>query len=135
MRRGEVWTSSGDYCLGGITRGNVIRLCANTGARLHLVQPLGFELDDRRLRRAGLDYHEFADMQVHDGFEQLRRALPTQRMFGFTTKASRHFLTPRSKPTTCCYSGQKLAACLPQCSNRCRQSSGYAYPCAKAAAA
>ena len=71
--------------------GNVIRLCANTGARLHLVQPLGFELDDRRLRRAGLDYHEFADMQVHDGFEQLRRALPTQRMFGFTTKASRHF--------------------------------------------
>ena len=71
--------------------GNVIRLCANTGARLHLVEPLGFELDDRRLRRAGLDYHEFADMRVHGGLEQLHSALPERRMFAFTTKASRHF--------------------------------------------
>src|SRR6476620_10110205 len=45
--------------------GNVIRLCANTGARLHLVEPLGFSLDDRQLRRAGLDYHEYATLQVH----------------------------------------------------------------------
>ena len=45
--------------------GNVIRLCANTGARLHLVEPLGFALDDKQLRRAGLDYHEYATMQVH----------------------------------------------------------------------
>ena len=46
--------------------GNVIRLCANTGARLHLVRPLGFDLDDRQLRRAGLDYHEYATLRVHD---------------------------------------------------------------------
>jgi tRNA (cytidine/uridine-2'-O-)-methyltransferase len=47
--------------------GNIIRLCANTGARLHLVQPLGFELDDKKLRRAGLDYHEWAEIKVHAG--------------------------------------------------------------------
>lgn len=46
--------------------GNIIRLCANTGAQLHLVRPLGFELDDKKLRRAGLDYHEYAHLQVHD---------------------------------------------------------------------
>ena len=45
--------------------GNVIRLCANTGARLHLVEPLGFRIDDKELKRAGLDYHEYADMRVH----------------------------------------------------------------------
>ena len=45
--------------------GNIIRLCANTGAKLHLIQPLGFELDDKKLRRAGLDYHEWADIRVH----------------------------------------------------------------------
>ena len=49
--------------------GNVIRLCANTGARLHLVEPLGFELDDKQLRRAGLDYHEYATLQVHDSLD------------------------------------------------------------------
>ena len=50
--------------------GNVIRLCANTGARLHLVRPLGFEIDDARLRRAGLDYHEWQPVQLHDSLEQ-----------------------------------------------------------------
>lgn len=50
--------------------GNVIRLCANTGAHLHLIRPLGFELDDKQLRRAGLDYHEYAALQVHDSLAQ-----------------------------------------------------------------
>ena len=50
--------------------GNVIRLCANTGARLHLVKPLGFSLEDRLLRRAGLDYHEYAALQVHRSLEE-----------------------------------------------------------------
>ena len=49
--------------------GNVIRLCANTGARLHLVRPLGFEVDDRHLRRAGLDYHEWQPVKIHDTLE------------------------------------------------------------------
>ena len=50
--------------------GNIIRLCANTGAQLHLVKPLGFELDDKKLRRAGLDYHEWAHMKVWENFAE-----------------------------------------------------------------
>ena len=55
--------------------GNIIRLCANSGAQLHLVRPLGFELDDKKLRRAGLDYHEYAHLQVHDDWTAARQAL------------------------------------------------------------
>jgi len=69
--------------------GNIIRLCANTGAQLHLIRPLGFELDDKHLRRAGLDYHEYATMQVHDDLASCLQGLPQQaRLFAFTTKAS-----------------------------------------------
>jgi tRNA (cytidine/uridine-2'-O-)-methyltransferase len=68
--------------------GNVIRLAANTGCRLHLVRPLGFGIDDRRLRRAGLDYHEFADLRVHDDWAAARAALAGRRLFAFTTKGS-----------------------------------------------
>lgn len=73
--------------------GNVIRLAANTGAFLHLVRPLGFELDDKRLRRAGLDYHEWANMQVHDDLATALRATGTsaQRQFAMTTKGRQHF--------------------------------------------
>jgi tRNA (cytidine/uridine-2'-O-)-methyltransferase len=71
--------------------GNVIRLCANTGAKLHLIKPLGFELEDRQLRRAGLDYHEYANVRVHDDLAACQNALPGVRLFAFTTKASRPF--------------------------------------------
>ena len=71
--------------------GNVIRLCANTGAHLHLVRPLGFELDDARLRRAGLDYHEWAAMQVHDSLDACLAALGSPRVFAFSARARRHF--------------------------------------------
>jgi tRNA (cytidine/uridine-2'-O-)-methyltransferase len=56
--------------------GNIIRLCANTGAQLHLIQPLGFELDDAKLRRAGLDYREWADIRQHENLAALRAILP-----------------------------------------------------------
>ncbi len=71
--------------------GNVIRLCANSGAQLHLIQPLGFPLDDAKLRRAGLDYHEYARMQVHaDWLSFLATAQPNpERMFAMTTRGSR----------------------------------------------
>ncbi|MFN4327759.1 MAG: tRNA (uridine(34)/cytosine(34)/5-carboxymethylaminomethyluridine(34)-2'-O)-methyltransferase TrmL [Limnobacter sp.] len=71
--------------------GNVIRLCANTGAQLHLIEPLGFPLDDARMRRAGLDYHEYANMQVHASFEAfLATCQPNPaRCFAFTTKGQR----------------------------------------------
>jgi len=67
--------------------GNVIRLCANTGAHLHLIRPLGFDLDDRQLRRAGLDYHEYAALRVHDSLAQCLAALGQPRVFALTTKA------------------------------------------------
>lgn len=68
--------------------GNIIRLCANTGCSLHLVRPLGFTWDDRRLRRAGLDYHEWASVQLHDGFDACIHSLDGARVFAFTTRAA-----------------------------------------------
>jgi tRNA (cytidine/uridine-2'-O-)-methyltransferase len=70
--------------------GNIIRLAANTGCRLHLVRPLGFELSDRQLRRAGLDYHEYADLNVHDDWPAARTVLPG-RCFAFSSKAARGY--------------------------------------------
>jgi tRNA (cytidine/uridine-2'-O-)-methyltransferase len=70
--------------------GNIIRLCANTGARLHLIRPLGFELDDKRLRRAGLDYHEFASLAVHESLDAYLESVRPQRLFACTTKGSRY---------------------------------------------
>lgn len=69
--------------------GNVIRLCANTGAELHLVHPLGFPLDDARMRRAGLDYHEYATMKVHDDWSACRAALTPRRLFAIETTGTR----------------------------------------------
>ena len=73
--------------------GNAIRLCANTGAQLHLVRPLGFDLDDKQLRRAGLDYREFATLKVFDSFDALLAAERPDpaRLFALTTKGSRPF--------------------------------------------
>jgi tRNA (cytidine/uridine-2'-O-)-methyltransferase len=68
--------------------GNIIRLCANTGAQLHLVKPLGFSLEDKQLKRAGLDYHEYANLQVHEDWEACKQALAGRRMFALTTKGS-----------------------------------------------
>lgn len=71
--------------------GNIIRLCANTGCRLHLIEPLGFTMDDRQLRRAGLDYSEYASVVVHAGFEAFVASENPRRLFGLTTKGSRHY--------------------------------------------
>lgn len=66
--------------------GNIIRLCANTGFTLHLIEPLGFAWDDKRVRRAGLDYHEFAHVQRHANFNAFIDTVKPQRMFACTTK-------------------------------------------------
>ena len=76
--------------------GNVIRLCANTGAQLHLVRPLGFDIDDKQLRRAGLDYHEFAPMQVHDDLDAALAAISKiegapPRVFALSTRGTARF--------------------------------------------
>lgn len=75
--------------------GNIIRLCANTGTQLHLIRPLGFELNDKQLQRAGLDYHEYATLQVYDTLAQCRAALPGRRWFALTTKGSRSHHLPQ----------------------------------------
>lgn len=75
--------------------GNVIRLCANTGAELHLVEPLGYRWEDKELKRAGLDYHEFARVQRHADWAACEAALAGRRMFALTTKASQRHDAPQ----------------------------------------
>tara|TARA_B100000029_G_C17330783_1_gene871586 strand:+ start:450 stop:914 length:465 start_codon:yes stop_codon:yes gene_type:complete len=69
--------------------GNIIRLCANTGCTLHLIEPLGFELDDKQLRRAGLDYREFADVKSYESYNTMLQTLKPNNIYLFTTKGSR----------------------------------------------
>jgi tRNA (cytidine/uridine-2'-O-)-methyltransferase len=74
--------------------GNVIRLCANTGARLHLVKPLGFSLRDKQLQRAGLDYHEFATVTLHADWQACCKNFSGRRMFAATTRATQRHDRP-----------------------------------------
>lgn len=71
--------------------GNIIRICANTGAALHLIRPLGFDWDDKRMRRAGLDYHDFTQVILHDSLEACEQLLSKSRWFAMTTRGSRNF--------------------------------------------
>jgi tRNA (cytidine/uridine-2'-O-)-methyltransferase len=72
--------------------GNIIRLCANAGAQLHLIEPLGFKLDDAKMRRAGLDYHEFVSLRVHQNWQAFMasESISDTRMFAFTTRGASH---------------------------------------------
>jgi tRNA (cytidine/uridine-2'-O-)-methyltransferase len=80
--------------------GNVIRLCANTGVQLHLIEPLGFPLDDAKMRRAGLDYHDYATMKVHKNWEAFlaQKKPDTARMFAMTTHGSTPFAQMAFQP-------------------------------------
>ena len=75
--------------------GNIMRLCANTGAHLHLIHPLGFALDEARLRRAGLDYREWADVKSHERLADALAALKASRVLAFTTRARRLYTDVR----------------------------------------
>jgi tRNA (cytidine/uridine-2'-O-)-methyltransferase len=74
--------------------GNIIRLCANTGVSLHLIEPLGFELDEPRLKRAGLDYREFASVQTHAALEGCLKALGEPRVFALSTRGTTRYDEP-----------------------------------------
>jgi tRNA (cytidine/uridine-2'-O-)-methyltransferase len=78
--------------------GNVIRLCANAGARLHLIEPLGFSMDDRQLRRAGLDYHELATVSVHRDWRACMEALGARRLFAFSTRGTGRYADVAYRP-------------------------------------
>jgi len=71
--------------------GNIIRLCANTGAQLHLIKPLGFALDDKQLRRAGLDYHEYANVKIYENLEACVEELKGRRIFTCSTKGKKYY--------------------------------------------
>ena len=75
--------------------GNVIRLSANTGADLHLIEPLGFEFDEPRLKRAGLDYREFADVTIHASLNDCLASIRAPRVFAFSTRGKRPYTEPR----------------------------------------
>ena len=74
--------------------GNIMRLCANAGARLHLIEPLGFELDDRQLRRAGLDYREWASVRVHVSLGAYLQSKPAGRLYACSTRGSVPYTQP-----------------------------------------
>jgi tRNA (cytidine/uridine-2'-O-)-methyltransferase len=78
--------------------GNIIRLCANTGATLHLIKPLGFRLDDKSLQRSGLDYHDLARVRTHADIEACRTALAGARWFAIETGGSRRYSDPAFRP-------------------------------------
>jgi len=100
--------------------GNVIRLAANTGVRLHLVRPLGFELDEPRLRRAGLDYHEWASVRVHDDLDAALAACGTEfsRAFAFTTRGSRLLGEAEFRPGDVFIFGSETAGLAPEVRER-----------------
>ncbi|MCG8436178.1 MAG: tRNA (cytidine(34)-2'-O)-methyltransferase [Gammaproteobacteria bacterium] len=75
--------------------GNIIRLCANSGAALHLIKPLGFELSEPKLKRAGLDYREWADVKVHDSVDDCLAGLNAERVFAFSSRGVTRHTVPR----------------------------------------
>jgi len=78
--------------------GNIIRLCANTGAQLHLIHPLGFEMKEKALRRAGLDYHEYTSVKEYQNFADFVNAASPKRLFALTTKGSTHYCKVKYSP-------------------------------------
>lgn len=78
--------------------GNIIRVCANTGTSLHVIHPLGFELDDRRLRRAGLDYHEFATLTEHASLDECLELFTDRRIFAISTRGNRNYAEVNYQP-------------------------------------
>jgi len=77
--------------------GNIIRLCANTGSQLHLIEPLGFDWDDKKLRRAGLDYHEFAEVKLYPNLDAFLKEHKGNRIFAITTKGKEFYDKPEYK--------------------------------------
>ena len=78
--------------------GNIIRLCANCGAQLHLIRPLGFDMSNKQLRRAGLDYHEFAEVQIHDDLATFVQAIQPNRILACSTKGGQDYTGIQYEP-------------------------------------
>jgi tRNA (cytidine/uridine-2'-O-)-methyltransferase len=100
--------------------GNVIRLAANTGSTLHLIEPLGFSMEDRYMRRAGLDYHEYADVSRHASWEAFLQSTQAQpeRMFALTTRGVRSPFETRFQPGDCLVFGSETKGLPPSVRDR-----------------
>ena len=103
--------------------GNIIRLCANTGFRLHIIEPMGFAWDDKRLRRAGLDYHEFTAVTRHHDYRAFLEAENPQRLFALTTKGTPARLPPAYVSPALLRIGSGAATGMPRRSKRRRLAS------------
>lgn len=95
--------------------GNLIRLAANSGCRLHLIRPLGFGLDEKSVRRSGLDYHELAELKVHENWQAARQALPSLQWYAFTTKATRVYTEVAFAPGDVLLFGPETRGLPPEC--------------------
>ncbi|ROT98706.1 tRNA (cytidine(34)-2'-O)-methyltransferase [Marinobacter sp. R17] len=89
--------------------GNIIRLAANTGFQLHLIEPLGFDFEERKLRRAGLDYHDLANVSRYRDFEDFLAKQPGKRIYAMTTKASTHYSEVAFEAGDCLLFGSETA--------------------------
>ena len=96
--------------------GAAIRLSACTGAALHLIEPLGFDFSDAHLKRAGLDYHDLANVRLHPSFDSFVDSLPGARIFAFTGHTSDSFADVSYRPGTRCSSGPSPPGCRPRSS-------------------
>ena len=115
--------------------GNVIRLAANTGCELHLIEPLGFSMEDKLLRRAGLDYHEFADVRRHARWEDYAAGVDPTRCFAFSRRAPARWTALPGRPATASCSAASPQACRRTCAPRLRLNGWFACPCCRASAA
>ncbi len=94
--------------------GNIIRLCANAGSRLHLVRPLGYDMENAKLRRAGLDYHELATVVIHDNWELCKAELHGRRLFAFSSKATNTYEKIAYDPTDVLVFGAERSGLSPE---------------------
>ena len=115
--------------------GNIIRLCANTGYALHLIEPLGFDWDDKRVRRAGLDYHEFAEVKRYASFERFLESVSQHGYLHVPPKVKRFTLMCNTKRVTRYCSGRKPADYPMTSSTRYRPGNGCAFLCCQTVAA
>ena|GEM_PF-2310676 len=111
--------------------GNIMRLCANAGTCLHLIEPLGFGLEDRQLRRAGLDYREWAEVRVHSSLGVYLRSRPEGRLYACSTRGRVSYTQPAYRAGMLSCSARRPAVCRKRSSKICRSRTGYSSPCTR----
>ena len=94
--------------------GNVIRLCANNGCTLHLIEPLGFDLEEKKLRRAGLDYHDLSRVERHPDFESFKQAMGERTLYAITTKGTRDYSEVQYQPGDVLLFGSETSGLAPE---------------------